>query len=198
MPALTAAVQIAEQIHDHLVWSFPRQHADAHLHRRLAFSLTGLGELVLRRAWCPAELHSLNWLSGIVLRIRRELYAASAKLAQESGALPAFARADPSIGLSAGPQRDIWRSRWRSAVRESAVRHRNMLVLSPYSVLPAGPDCRPEFTDLLPVIGHADAWSFACAAGLNDWNIDEYQRFHRRAWAVIQGHNARPVVAAGV
>jgi hypothetical protein len=73
-----------------------------------------------------------------------------------------------------------------------------MLVLSPYSILPAAPDCQPEFTDLLPVIGHADAWSFASGADLSGWSIAEYQRFHRRAWAVIQGHNARSVVAAGV
>lgn len=198
VPALTEAVQISEQVHSHLVWSCPPQHADAHLHRRLAFSLTGLGDLVLRRGWCPADLDSLDWLSAVVLRIRRELYRASALQARKSGALPAFARADPSIGLIAGPQRDIWRSRWRAAVRESAVRHRNMLVLSPYSILPAEPDCKPEFTDLLPVIRHADAWSFACGADLGDWNIGEYQRFHRRAWAVIQGHNTRPIVAAGV
>ncbi len=196
--SLSEAVIIADQVHDHLAWSCPPQYADAQLHRRLAFSLTGLGDLVLRRAWCPAKLDSLNWLSEIVMRIRRELYAASAKLAQKSGVPPAFARADPSIGLSAGPQRDIWRSRWRSAVQEAAVRHRNMLVLSPYAVLPAAPDCRPEFTDLLPVIRHADAWSFAFGADLSGWNIVEYERFHRRAWAVIQGHNARPVVAAGV
>jgi len=196
--ALTEAVQIAEQVHDLLVWSCPPQHADAHLHRRLAFSLTGLGDVVLRRTWCPADIDSLNWLSGVVMRVRRELYAASAKSAQKSGALPAFARADPSIGLSAGPQRDMWRSRWRSAVQEAAVRHRNMLVLSPYSVLPREPDCKPEFTDLLPVIRHADAWSFASPAGFPGWNIAEYQRFHRRAWAIIQRHNARPVVAAGV
>ncbi len=198
VPALADAVQIAEQVHDHLAWSCPPQHADAQLHRRLAFSLTGLGDLVLRRAWCPANLDSLNWLSDIVSRIRRELYAASALLAQKTGALPAFVRADPSIGLDDGPQREIWRSRWRSAVQESAVRHRNMLVLSPYSILPAAPDCQPEFTDLLPVIGHADAWSFASGADLSGWSIVEYQRFHRRAWAVIQGHNARSVVAAGV
>jgi hypothetical protein len=198
VPALTEAVRIAEQVHDHLAWPFPRQQADAHLHRRLAFSLTGLGDLVLRRAWCPANIDSLNWLSGIVQRIRRELYAASALLTQKTGPLPAFARADPSIGLSAGPQRDVWRSRWRTAVREAAVRHRNMLVLSPYSILPAEPDCKPEFMDLLPVIRHADAWSFAAVAGFTDWSIVDYQRFHRRAWAVIQGHNARGVIAAGV
>ena len=198
VPALTEAVQVAEQVHNHLVWSYPRQHADAHLHRRLAFSLTGLGDLVLHRGWCPGDLESLNWLHGIVRRIKKELYAASVLLARTSGALPAFARADPSIGLSAGPQRDIWRNRWRSAVQEAAVRHRNMLVLSPYSVLPAEPECKPEFIDLLPVIRHADAWSFASVAGFTGWGIVDYQRFHRRAWAVIQEHNARPVVAAGV
>lgn len=198
VPALTEAVQVAEQLHNHLVWSYPRQHADAHLHRRLAFALTGLGDLILQRGWCPGELESLNWLHGVVRRIKKELYAASALLARTSGALPAFARADPSIGLSAGPQRDIWRDRWRSAVQEAAVRHRNMLVLSPYSVLPAEPGCKPEFIDLLPVIRQADAWSFAPVAGFAGWSLVDYQRFHSRAWAVIQEHNARPVVAAGV
>jgi hypothetical protein len=73
-----------------------------------------------------------------------------------------------------------------------------MLVLSPYSVLPSTTVSSAHYTDLLPVISFADAWSFADAPEFQGWNLNDYKVFHRRAWAVIQGRKMGELIAAGV
>ena len=73
-----------------------------------------------------------------------------------------------------------------------------MLVLSPYSVLPSTGTCSAAYTDLLPAIAYADAWSFADVPDFRGWNLNDYKVFHRRAWALIQGRHTGSLVAAGV
>ena len=77
------------------------------------------------------------------------------------------------------------------------MRHRNMLIISPYSVLPTT-TCSAGYMDLLPVLAYADAWSFADVPEFLDWNLDQYKAFHRRAWAVIQVRKTDTPVAARV
>jgi hypothetical protein len=196
--AISAAVRASDRVHDGLAWPYWRLLADAKLHRRLAIVVTGLGNLVLRCGRNPTDLDCLTWLGNIVMRVRRELHLASALLAQENGPLPAVLRDDPSSSLHPGPTRDNWQRHWQSAVRTSALRHRNMLVLSPYSVFPENAVNEGAFADLLPVISHADAWCFSTTRSFCSWTIADYRRFHQRAWAVIQGHNEGCAVAAGV
>jgi hypothetical protein len=198
LPALAGGVELAEKIMDQLCWSLPGQRSDAHLNRRLAILITGLGDLVVRRGLDPENLATLRWLSSIVVRIREFLWYRSGQLARSVGCLPALQLNDPSRGWGDSAHRDNWRRRWQVALEKSAVRHRNMLILSPYSVLPAGGACNAGFTDLLPVVAYADAWSFAAAPDFPGWSLHEYKAFHRRAWAVIQGCKTGSLVAAGV
>lgn len=197
-PAIVTAVCTSEALLDQLSWPCWRQRADARLHRRLAITVTGIGDLVVRGGHDPGDMDCLRWLTDIIGRIRHEMRATSMALARRSGALPAVLQVDPSTALKAGPARENWRRRWKSAVQTSALRHRNMLVLSPYSVLPGTADYSVKFFDLLPVIRYADAWCFSTTANTDHWSIADYRRFHRRAWAVIQGHNEGCVVADGV
>lgn len=196
--AIARVVRDGENLHDRMAWPCHLQSSDARLHRRLAISVTGLGDLVQESGRDPGHIDCLIWLTGIVKRIRNEMRAASVALAQQCGALPAVLRADPSIGLKAGAARDNWRSCWQAAVRTSALRHRNLLVLSPYSVLPDKTDHSVRYFDLLPVIRQADSWCFSTTASFATWRIEDYQRFHCRAWAQIQAHNEGCVVADGV
>jgi hypothetical protein len=201
--ALAEGVELAESVFERLHWPHPGQRADARLNRRLALSITGLGDLIARRGCNPRDHASLKWLSGIIVRIRRTLWHRSAMLARNNGCLPALLDADPSNGYPHNSQcdksrRDEWRRRWQAALETSAVRHRNMLVLSPYSVLPSGVSAANAYTDLLPVICQADAWSFADVPDFLGWNLHDYTAFHRRAWAVIRQSKSEPVVAAEV
>ena len=191
-------VNAAEFIHDHSSWSCRQQRADAYLHRRIAISLAGLGKLVLDSRRDPRALASLVWLGGIVNLVREELQKISARLAQTVGPAPAINGIDPSGMLRSGSARERWAKQWNSAVRTCSLRHRNLLMISPLSVLPDSGSCNAAFTDLLPVIRYADAWCFSATAAMSDWSLDEYQKFHRRAWAIIHDYRKGCVVAAGV
>jgi len=161
-------------------------------------SITGLGDLVDRRGLDPANLGTLRWLSAIVVRIRTSLWHRSGQLARNLGCLPALCSSDPSSGWDDSVERENWRRHWQVALEKSAVRHRNMLILSPYSVLPSNGACSAGYTDLLPVVACADAWSFADVPQFPGWSLNEYMVFHTRAWAVIQGCKTGSLVAAGV
>ena len=63
------------------------------------------------------------------------------------------------------------------------------------TTLPPGADGR--YADLLPVIAHADAWSFASPVVLAGAGPTAWRAFHHRARAVIQGATADSFVAAG-
>jgi len=196
--ALVGGVELLDKIMDRLQWPHPGQQADARLNRRLAISITGLGDLVARRRLDPEDLDTLRWLSAIIVRIRKILWQRSSQMARINGCLPALCGSDPSARWDDCAHRESWQHRWRIALEKSAVRHRNMLILSPYSVLPSTTVGDAGYTDLLPVIANADAWSFADVPSFRGWNLDEYKTFHKRAWAVIQGCKTGTLVAAGV
>lgn len=195
--ALGRTLVAADRLFDHLEWPCPRQRADALENRRIAFVLQGFGDLVRQSGRDPADLDCLRWLSHLAQGIRGELNAVSARLAGQSGPLPALSM-DAAGSWSVGAKRDAWNRRWRVALRKCAVRHRNLVVMSPYTVLPTDGACAPEFTDLLPLIAHADAWSFAGMPACRGWDAAQFRQFHRRAWAIIQGSHATSFVAAGV
>jgi hypothetical protein len=192
------AVMLGEQMLDQVYWPDPGQRADARLNRRLAVEICAIGDLVVRQGEDPTRLECLNWLVEAIGRIRGQLHEESQRIAAEHGAIPALQEADHVSQWSAGPHRESWHQRWEDALRRSAVRHRNLLVMSPYSLIPTGASSAPAFSDLLPAIGLADAWSFAAPADFHGWNAAEYRYFHRRARATIQGSHSASFVAAGV
>lgn len=198
LPAVAGGVELADAIFDRLLWPWPCLCTDAHLNRRLALSITDLGDLAVRCGRNPRDLSSLKWLSTIVARIRRTMWHRSGRLARSNGCLPALGECDAPSGWQDHVRRDDWYRRWQAALSKSAVRHRNILVLSPYCVVPSGTAGTVEYTDLLPVIAYADGWSFAGAQCLKNWSLQDYIAFHRRAWAVIQQRKTDQVVAAGV
>ena len=196
--ALRRVVPLADSLFEGVDWPCPLQCADAKNNRRLAITLTGLGELVVRRGSKPSDLKCLYDLGRVVRRIRRELDEASVRMAKQVGTVPALARTCPTNNWPAGSCREDWRRRFETAVRNSALRHRNLLVMSPYAVLPAAAPYAANYTDLLPLIAYADAWCFAAPPAFAGWNITQFMHFHRRARAIIQGSHATSFVAAGV
>jgi len=196
--ALEACIDTGDQLLDVLSWADPSQRSDAWLNRRLAIVTTGIGDLVQARGNDPGCLECLNRVDEIILKSRKILWDRSHVIAGQAGVLPALARSDPSDGLCDHSHRQSWQRRWHRALASSAVRHRNLLVMSPYSVLPADGDDTAAFADLLPVLSHADACAFAGQPGPGDWSIGDFRKFHTRAWAIMQRRNARSLVAAGV
>jgi hypothetical protein len=196
--AIGQALALAEQMCGQVRWPDEQQKQDARDSRRLAIMVTGLGDIVQRRGDNPASLSCLRWLAGVVTRIRAELRAGSRKIAAQHGPIPALEQANHVGQWQAGPQRESWRRHWDEAVRHSALRHRNLLVISPYSVVPSAAPSTAAYSDLLPVLALADAWSFAAPPAFRGWEASQYRDFHRRARATIQGSHSASFVAAGV
>ncbi len=196
--ALAAAVEIGEALLDRLCWPDPDLAQDAADNRRLAIELRGLGDLVAERGADPSGLACLRWLDEVVVRVHAFLWARSRALARVHGPLPSLLRSEPAVGWSCPLRRNDWQARWRRALAESAVRHRNLLVLSPYAILPRGARSALDYLDLLPVLERADAFAFAAPPADCFGSAAAFARFHRRAFAVIERRHAASLVAAGV
>lgn len=196
--ALRLAVDKADELLDHLYWPLPELAADAWQNRRLAVWVRGVGDLVAERGADPGDLRTLQWIDTVVTRIHTVLWDCSRQRALATEPLPALLRNDPGAAFACDVHRGDWQARWRQALANAAVRHRNMLVMSPYSMLPRGVPGTPGYADLLPVLHHADAFCFAGPRTGSFRNKSEFISFHRRAWAVMQRRNAASLVAAGV
>lgn len=184
--ALCRSVEIGELLHDAVHWPTARMRHDAWLNRRLAIIVTGFGDLVRRRGQDPADFASLAELSQFLRWAQAMLLRQSRAVAQGIGNLPALELTDPSLTLPNGQQRNSWRARWHEASQLAAIRHRNLLVLSPWSVFPANEPADWRYADLLPLLGFADACAFPRRPALSHWNVNQFKGFHQRAWAVLQ------------
>lgn len=193
--ALARGLAFADQLFDRLRWSTREEQRDAVHNRRIAFCIDGIGDLVRLRGDDPSDFRCLRKLDQLLAMLHDTLWRASAQLARQRGALPALSTRMPARrGACHDPR---WQQRWRDALAEHAVRHRNLLVLSPCTLLPqCGADAR-AYVDLLPLLAHADAVSFAGLGPCRRWNFREFSDFHRRAATILQRRNAAQLVAGG-
>jgi hypothetical protein len=193
--ALCRCIEIGDDLHDLATWPTAQMRHDAWLNRRLAVVLTGFGDLALKRNLDPRQFSCLASLSEILHWAQDILQSQSQIIARRTGSLPALSHCDPSRTLPGGHVRDGWHKRWRHAVEVAAVRHRNVLVLSPWSVFPAGGPAEFSYADLLPLLGIADACAATEPPDLAHWNISKFKSFHQRAWAVLQQRDASHQIA---
>jgi len=195
---ISEALQEADRRIDRSHWPGRRRQADARLNRRIAMIITGIGDLVIRRDEDPGALSCLRSMHDLIGEIRGEVRAVTAQLARQFGEVPSLSRACPPGNWFEGSHHQAWQARFDKARLNAAVRHRNLLALSPYSVLPSGDSPTPRFMDLLPLLGLADAWAFAGASRLSNWNVTQFKYFHLRARAIIQAAQSASRIAAGV
>lgn len=193
---LDACVDLGDRLLDRLTWFDPRQRRDARSNRRLAVIVDGFGDLVVRRGEDPSDWQSLRRLDRLVSGLHEGLWQRSRALAAQRGLLPALLEREPKWAWCDETHVRRFRDRWRQALETQQVRNRNLLVLSPYSVLPRR-RATVEFADLLPALVHADAFSFSSAPALDHWQACDFRAFHQRLQALVMHHNAASFVAAG-
>ena len=196
--ALRRCVEIGDALHDLIRWPTAQLRHDAWLNRRLAFELTGFGDLVTRRNQDPQRFATLRELCELLRWMQGILHGQSRAIAQRTEYLPAIAESDPSREFPSGQVRNDWRSLWVEAVKAAAVRHRNLLVLSPWSIFPEHQPADFRYSDLLPLLAFADAGAFPSTPSLAQWDISEFTSFHKRAWAVLQQRSAAYQIAEGL
>ena len=195
---LRRCVEYGESMHDEADWPTAAMRHDGWLNRRLAISITGIGDLAKLRGLDPQSFAGLQDMGAVLQEIREAVNNHSRKLATEIEALPSLSMSHPSCGPSGVLGRSDWQSRWQTALRFAAIRHRNLLAISPWSVFPSGDAADSRYCDLLPLLAHADACSFAPSPCIRGWNINEFKYFHRRAWAVLEQKDAQQMIAEQV
>ncbi len=191
-------VDVGETLHDSLAWPTADVQHDAWLNRRLAIVLSGFGDLLCITGMKPSDHDSLRYLNQLLLCLRRSAQSRSRAIAMRSGPVPAIGRSDPSHVLPRGSIREDWRRRWREAVRATLVRHRNLLVISPWSLFPADAHADYQYAELLPLLRHADACAFNRKTSIRHWNFNQFKHFHQRARAVLKQRVATSQIAEHV
>jgi hypothetical protein len=192
--AVRNAVRKGEDLHAETRWPTARLRHDAWLNRRLALDIRGLGGLVSRRGLNPERFATLDELARLMRRIRDTAVAESQRLAAHVGHVPAIEQANLANALPGGRLREGWSKRWKAAVETTAVRHRNLLAMSPWSLFPPGePD--PRHLNLLPLLRYADTCSIGVQPELGRWKLKEFKGFYQQAAAVLQQRGATYQIA---
>lgn len=196
--SLRRCVEHGEMLHDGAHWPTAAMQHDAWLNRRLAISVTGIGDLAKARGLDPHCFAGLKNLQAVLQEVRDTVNKCSRKMACDTEPVPSLELADPSRGPAEVPTGMGWASRWQSAMRYAAIRHRNLVSMSPWAVFPRADALDSRYCDLLPLLRYADACSFPETSGIRGWNINEFKHFHRRAWAVLEQKDAQQMIAEQV
>jgi len=181
---IRAGVEAGDETHSLARWPTAQMRHDGWLNRRLAINLAGIGTLVQRRDADATRFQTLEEMCRLIRRIRDVALTQSQCLASSKGNVPALEQGDPARLMPGGQSRDGWSRRWQQEVSATAVRHRNLLVISPWSIFP--PDVADlRYANLLPVLRYADTCSFGPPPELAGWNLKDFKSFHQQAAAVL-------------
>ncbi len=195
---LQRCVELGESSHDNVDWPTAAMRHDSWLNRRIAITVSGIGDLTKLCCMDPRSFATLKKLSRLMQGVRGVINDFSRQLALQTAYLPALDLSDPSRGSGCDVVRLDWQKRWRKALDFAAIRHRNLLAMSPWSVFPTGEPADSRYSDLLPLLEFADACAFPARPCLRGWNANEYKHFHRHAWAVLERRDARQLFAEQV
>ena len=177
-------VRLADNLIDAVTWPSEELRRDAVANRRLAAHVTGIGDLVLRHGLDPAAFSTLQLLQRWLKLFKRQLLRESLLLATERGPYPAL-NAEQLVRALAPRYGD---ARARRIISRRSPRHRQLLALSPYSLLPRTTSDIPAhaWLNLLPLIRTADNLTMHGSRVRSLIGRSDYERLLRSTWALIQ------------
>jgi hypothetical protein len=192
--ALRNAMHKAERTHDTADWPDQATANDSRLNRRLSIFVRGWGDLVTFRGGNPASHSVLVALRKLATHVCEVLAASSKAMALERGYCPAIDVAGARV-LQYGEEMN---ARWRSAIVANAIRHRNLLTLSPWDVFPRDRPADPSGANLLPLLRFADSVSLRRDVDITHWNVNEFKSFHERVAALLRRSSEQNLIAKQV
>ena len=192
--ALRECVNQGERCHDETRWTNRYQLADSNNNRRLSVFVRGWGDIVAMRGANPGRLETLQDIESLIERIAALLADASRAMTATMGYCPALDLAGAQV-VHHGQEMN---ARWRRAVMDEGVRHRNLLTLSPWDVFPRGAPADFSYMNLLPVLRQAHSISMRRDADISCWDARDFRAFHQRVSAILRGMSEMPLVARQV
>ncbi len=185
---LKKLVRVGARLVDNLIdcvsWPSGNLEADARANRRLAAHVTGIGDLALRHGMDPQEQSTVVTIQRWLGLFKRQLLRESMRLARERGPYPAL-DAEQLVQMLV-PR--YGQARARQIIARRSPRHRQLLALSPYCVLPRQPTRIPAraWLNLLPVIRVADNITMHGSRVRARLERADYEQLLRRAWALFR------------
>lgn len=180
--ALNDCVDRGDALHDARDWPSSPMQYDSWLNRRLAVTIRGWGDLVRHWGADPAKLQTLNELDDLAGFITDRILARSRMLARQKGHCPALDLSGARLAQGS----EEMQSRWQRAVRDTALRHRNLVSMCVWDVFPRGRPADLRYCDLLPILRCADCLSFRRHVDISHWSINEFRRFYERLSAELK------------
>ena len=177
-------VRLADNLIDAVTWPSEQLRRDALANRRLAAHVTGIGDLVLRHELDPASFSTLRTLQRWLTVFKRQLLRESLRLARERGPYPAL-NAEQLVRTLAPRYGDV---RARRIISRRSPRHRQLLALSPYCVLPRRANAIParKWLNLLPLVRIADNLTMHGSQVRSLLDRADYERLLRSTWALLR------------
>jgi len=191
---LRARVAEGEHRHDASNWSSRAQHRDSRLNRRLSVFVRGWGDVVAQSEVDPSSIEALRDVRALASYVSNTLVSASRILAEQHGHCPALDVAGESV-LRHGSEMDL---RWRRAIADNALRHRNLLTLSPWDVFPRHEPADLRYLNLLPMLACANSVSYRRDVDIGHWNVNEFKSFYTRVSAILQRSRDTSLIAKQV
>jgi len=179
---LRARVVEGEHRHDTNNWSSRAQHHDSWLNRRLSVFVRGWGDVIAQSEVDPASIEALRDVRAIACHVSNTLTSASRRMAERNGHCPALDVAGAKV-LRHGSEMDL---RWRRAIADNALRHRNLLTLSPWDVFPRHEPADLRYLNLLPMLACANSVSYRRDVDIGHWNVKEFKSFYTRVSAILR------------
>ncbi len=191
---LRECVHTGEQRHDTTEWASSSMSLDSCMNRRLSVFVRGWGDLVRRRNDNPGFLPVLGELEQLAHHIEAVLVDTSREIARRNGYCPAIDAAGARVQCHGREMA----ARWQRAVRDNAMRHRNLLTLSPWDVFPRRREADWPYTNLLPLVRCANSVSFRREADIAHWSVAEFRSFYERVGAILRRSGNATLVAKQV
>ena len=194
--ALVACVDNGDLLHDQTDWVEPKIEYDSWLNRRLAIALRGWGDIVERRGADPVRLQTLRDMEELAEWACQVLHGRSRYLARRSNWCPALDEAGALVMQK--KQSRAWGRRWKKALKDVAVRHRNLTTISPWDVFPREIEADLAYANLLPLMRFADSLSFQRDVSISHWNANDFNGFYERVSAIVRCNGGAGLVAKQV
>ena len=192
--ALRARVEEGEQRHDQSRWSSPAQRYDSWLNRRLSILVRGWGDIIAKRDVDPESITALRDVRAITGHVAKTLAVASRNIAERNGYCPALDVAGARVPKH-GTEMD---ARWRRAVADNALRHRNLVTMSPWDVFPRHKPADLRYLNLLPIMVCANSVSYRRDVDISHWNVNEFKSFYTRVSAILRHSSDVSLIAKQV
>ena len=181
---LQHGLRLADNLIDIVRWPLSSAQRDARAYRRVAISVTGIGDAAARMRLDVLQFSSLECLQQVFRFISDSLYRYSVALAREREPFPGLGAKDM---FALVPQLKL-EQELSARIDSQGTRNSHILAMTPFAVIPR--NCRKRdikgYSNLLPLLKFSHVMGFRKPAFLMRMDPADLELYLRLSWAYSQ------------